>query len=394
MNWLSIKYFSFSFSIFLSSICITRSAVAQDAPPASKPETTAKTRSIMDQIFVSLTTVLPMSMDRNEYSSPANRDKISGELKKMNESTSALVEHTKKFEGSYGFVAKSMSRDIRDTYNWYQKGSYSESRYLLQQVSENCVSCHMKLPDPGHAPKMDQFFKETSIAKLAPPERARLQVALRQFDDALKTWEDMFASHRKPNELFAMDALTEYLKVAIRVKSDPARAEKTLTALTKRTDLLRFMQREVKSWKNSLVKLGPEVKKQGKELSRAAKIVQTARLNMDYPLDRTGLVDFIVASSLLNRTLNEGKPSKDDQSHAYYLLGLTETLIGRNTWLTQTDFYFEAAIRTAPKSKYAQLAFDALEQQLLLEYSGSGGINIPDDIRANLEELRALVSKT
>lgn len=389
LSWTASYSVCFVFVTAISSFAITNHVNADD----TSKETTAKTRSIMDQIFASLTTVLPISMDRDEYANPANRDKILAELKKMNDSTKSLVDHTKKFEGSYGFIAKSMARDIRDTYNWYKKGSHSESRYLLHQVSENCVSCHLKLPDPGHAPKMDQFFKEATIAKLPPPERARLQVALRQFDEALKTWEGMFTTHGKPGELFAMDALSEYLKVAIRVKSEPKRAEKTLTALNKRADLPRFMQREVKAWITSLIKLGPEVTKTGNELNRAAKIIQTARLSMDYPLDRTGLVDFIVASSLLNRTLNNEKISKEDQSQAYYLLGLTETLIGRSTWLTQTDYYFEAAARIAPKSKYARLAFDALEQQILLEYSGSGGINIPDDIRANLEELRALVAK-
>jgi hypothetical protein len=77
----------------------------------------------------------------------------------------------------------------------------------------------------------------------------------------------------------------------------------------------------------------------------------------------------------------------------YYLLGLTESLIGRTTWLTQTDYYFEASVRAAPKSKTASKALDALEQQILMEYSGSGGTNIPDDIQANLDDLRNLVRR-
>ena len=152
----------------------------------------AATRSIMAKIFSSLTTVLPLSMNGKEFSDPKNRDKILAELRNMRDGTNALVDHTKSLDGSYEFIAKSMSRDIKDIYNWYDKGATSESRYLLQQVSENCISCHMKLPDPGHAPRMDHFFKEVSVSKLSPPEKARLQIALRQFDDALVTWEDMF----------------------------------------------------------------------------------------------------------------------------------------------------------------------------------------------------------
>lgn len=377
---------------FLIALIITKSfSVA--ASESSVPKDQAETRSIMAQIFSSLTTVLPMSMDSAEFSDPKNRDKILGELRKMRDGTSSLVAHTKRFDGSYGFIAKSMSRDIKDIYNWFDRGAYSESRYLLQQVSENCVSCHMKLPDPGHAPRMDHFFKEVAVSKLSAPERARLQVALRQFDEAMATWEEMFKTWPKPSELFAMDALPEYLKVAIRVKEDPKRALNTLEALSKRNDLPKFMEREVTAWKTSLKKLAPEVSKKGNELQRSETIIQSARRTMEYPMDRTGLVDYIVASGLLNRFLQDKSLKPNQTAEAYYSLGITESLIGRSTWLTQTDYYFEAAVRTAPKSKVATKAFDALEQQILMEYSGSGGTHIPDDVQANLEELRGLVKR-
>lgn len=353
----------------------------------------AATRSIMAQIFSSLTNVLPLSMSNKEFSDPKNRDRILADLRNMRDGTSALVEHTKKLEGSYGFIAKSMSRDIKDIYTWYDKGALSESRYLLQQVSENCVSCHMKLPDPGHAPRMDHFFKDVNVNKLSPPEKARLQVALRQFDDALGTWEEMFKTWPKPNELFAMDTLPEYLKVVIRVKKDPKRAIMALDGLGKRTDIPTFMAREVASWKASLKKLAPELSKSGGELSRANKIVQNARTSMEYPMDRTALVDFIVASGMLNAYMQNKKISAENTAQAYYLLGVTESLIGRSTWLTQTDYYLEASVRANPKSKTALKALDALEQQILMEYSGSGGTNIPDDVQSNLDDLRNLVKR-
>lgn len=365
-------------------------AFAGESDTAKTDADIAKTRSIMAQIFSSLTTVLPLSFDRAEYSSAANREKILNELKKLNDSTKTLVSHIQAFDGSYGFIAKSMSHDLRDVYNWYQKGSYSESAYLLQQVTENCSSCHMKLPDPGHAPKLEQFFNDVNVAKFSPPERARLQVALRQFDAAIKTWEDLFSTSKKPAELLVMDAITEYLKVMIRVKSDPDRALKTVTALSQRKELPKFLVRETAAWKKSLGKLKSELTQKGSEIKRAEKILKTAQRSMDYPMDRTGLVDYIVASSLLNRRINDGKTTSSEKAEAYYYLGVTEALIGRNAWITQVDYYYEAAVRAAPKSKYAALAYEALEQQVMMEYSGSSGLDVPDDIRANLEELRAL----
>jgi hypothetical protein len=190
-----------------------------------------------------------------------------------------------------------------------------------------------------------------------------------------------------------MDTLPEYLKVVIRVKGDMKRALATLDGLIKRNDLPKFMSREITTWKSSLTKLSGEMAKSGHELTRASKIIQNARRTMDYPMDRSGLVDYITASALLNKFMDQKALTAQQTSEGYYLLGVTEALIGRSTWLTQTDYYFEAAVRASPKSASAFKAFDALEQQILMEYSGSGGTNIPEDIQANLEELRGLVKK-
>lgn len=374
-------------ALALSAAFGARSMAA--APEPTKGE--VETRKIMAGLFSSLTTVLPLSLNSAEFSDPKNRDKILSELDKMRESANSFVNHTKRFDGSYGYIAKSMATDLRDIYGWYKKGSTSESRYLLQQVTDNCVSCHLKLPDPGHAPRMDAFFKDASIAKLSGPDKVRLQVALRQFDDALVTWEDLFKTWPNPAELFAMDTLPEYLKVLIRVKGDTNRAGKTLEAISQRVDLPKYMNREVTAWKASLVQLSAVMGKTGTELARAEKIVKNARDRMEYPMDRAGLVDFIVASGLLNRYLLDKKLKADDISASYYLLGITETLIGRSTWLSQTDYYFEAAIRAAPKSKSGKKAYDALEQQVIMQNSGSAGMNIPDDVQENLEELRKMV---
>lgn len=402
---LSSKHISISVAlcgaILVPSITFSKDEKKASKTPAktddiSLTKNPVETRHIMTQMFTALTTVLPLSLD-DSFSKPENREKILTELKRLRDSTEPLQSHTKPFEASFGYIAKAMERDIKDTYSRYQHGSYNEARFLLHQLSENCVSCHVKLPDPGHAPNMSQFFKDVNIAKLPPPERAKLQLALRQFDDAQKTWEDFFKT-RPASELFAMDAVTEYLKVMIRVKQDPERAVQTLKSIAAKGNIPKATKRDVDSWIKSLESLKTEGQKSAKspsedELTRGRKIVEDAKKRMAYPMDRSGLVDFIVASGLLNRYLNEStsKPTPDQRAEAFYLLGTTESLIGRSTWLSQTDFYYESAIRAAPKSKSAGLAYDALEQQVMLEYSGSGGIHVPEDVRANLDELHRLV---
>jgi hypothetical protein len=384
-------------SLIGAALLFASMSLAAETPKAvdskSEEAKTVEARSIMSPLFSSLTRVMPLSMSYDEFSSPKNQEKIKADLKIMSDSSAALIEHAKKMHSSYAFIAESMARDTRDILSWYEKGSFQESKYLLHQLSENCISCHAKLKDPGHAPPMENFFKDVNIAQLSPAEKARLQVALRQFDEALTTWETLIETWPRPGELIAMDALNEYLKVAIRVKWDAKRPLKTLDKLAARTQLPRFMTKDIHSWRASLVKLGPELDKKSNGVKRGSSIIRAAQKRMEYPLDRSGLVDFIVASALLNRELSSTKLTPNEESEALYMLGITETLIGRSAWLTQTDYFMEAAIRISPKSKFAAMAYDALEHHILLEYSGSGGIHVPDDIQRNLETLRKMVQK-
>ena len=46
----------------------------------------------------------------------------------------------------------------------------------------------------------------------------------------------------------------------------------------------------------------------------------------------------------------------------------------------------------APRSPHAEKAYALLEEYTVLGYSGSGGIHVPPDVQARLDELYALVA--
>ena len=128
-------------------------------------------------------------------------------------------------------------------------------------------------------------------------------------------------------------------------------------------------------------------------LERARALIARARTLSGSPSGREGLVHWIVASSLLNRYV-EGRPERsEDLAEAYWLLGLAEARIGHSPWLSQAEYYLEAAVRSAPASSSAREALAMLEWHLAVEYTGSGGEAIPTDVRANLDALRTLVTE-
>jgi hypothetical protein len=352
--------------------------------PATKP--------IMDAIFASLTKVLPISLDGEAFEKESNRAQVSAALKELSDNAGVLEAHGRSKDKSFEFVAKSMANDARDIWRWYSRGSWGEARYLLHNLTENCISCHAKLPATVKFPPAEAFFRNAEIAKLPAIERAQLLMATRQFDAAIQVYEELIRSPQtRPAELVMMDAFTDYLKLCIRVKEDMKRPIPVLEFMANRKDLPHFVDLQLSDWISSLRSFAQRPPVKGSDLVIGRSLITAAQKRMEFKVDRSGLVDYIVASKYLNRFVaSHDKPSAQ-LAEAYWLLGITESMIGRSYWLSQTEFYLETAVRMAPKASFAKKAYALLEEQAVMEYSGSSGTNIPDDVQRMLDELKELI---
>ena len=226
---------------------------------------------------------------------------------------------------------------------------------------------------------------------LMPVERARLEVASRQFDAALTTYEQLFtAGQLSPTRLDLEGLITDYLIVAVRVKGELQRPQPTLRGLEKRSETPLYLRRNLETWRADLADLTsrPGV---GSELDQARALVEEAEGRNAFPADRQGLILDLVASGMLYRFVERQSEPSEELAEAYYLLGLTETRISRSYWLSQSDFYLETAIRMAPTTPVATQAYALLEEQTLFGYTGSSGLHVPDYVLRHLEELRSLI---
>jgi hypothetical protein len=118
--------------------------------------------------------------------------------------------------------------------------------------------------------------------------------------------------------------------------------------------------------------------------------------------DRRALIHYLAASSLLHRFVAERGPgaakasphAKEEVAEAYVLLGLIESRIGRALWPWQAEHLLETAIRLVPGTPTARRAWELLEEFVVSGYSGSEGLQLPEDEAAKLEELRVLAGAT
>lgn len=357
-------------------------------PEADDRETT---RARMRDIFESIRVLLPLSVRKDAFAAPENRATVEQALVALEQNADALAEHAHSDDPARRHLGGSLSTDAGQALLLYRSQQFDESAFQIQQTTENCVACHTKHRGTGNVPVARHFVDKSALRALPLAERARLEVATRQFDEAADSYEKLLASP-KVHAGDLVGPLGDYLTLMVRVEDDYARARKTLDRFARRPDLWRHLRHDVESWSRALRELAP-YRDLPPNLASARSLIERARQLQTVPADRGGWIHYLVASSVLQRFLALPPPSARDAAEAYYMLGLCETHIGDRQWISQADLYLESAIRLAPKEPFAAEAYLLLEEDTLVGYTGSSGANLPDSVASHLEELRALVDR-
>lgn len=360
-------------------------------PAHAQGEAKQATRARMTELVEALRIALPLSLSAEQFAAEANRARLEAALRRLRDGAGGLADHGRASDVGFSHLSSTLARDAMDIHHRFVTGHVDEARFLLGELSNDCVACHARLPYGEDSEIGRSLWNSVDAGSLPLDQRVRLQVATRQFGPALESYESLLAGNAvAPAELDLGGYLSDYLAVAIRVRGDLPRARRHLEAWRRRPDLPAYLQDLATIWIDALGKLDKPTKK-GEEVARAKQVLEEATAVRRFPADRAGLVHDLVASGLLHRRVTElGKPTPE-AAEAYYLLGVTELRIGSSYWLTEPESYLEAAIRAAPGKPAARQAYVVLEESTLLGYTGSGGEGeMPPEVSRWLAELRRL----
>jgi hypothetical protein len=362
-------------------------AAAEDAELAS-------TQARMGEMVEALRVALPLSLDPEQFAAEANRARLEQALRRLRDGATAFSDHARGRDVGFAHLASALARDAHEIQHRFEVGRFDEARFLLGELAGDCVSCHSRLPYHKSSELGRSLWNAVDASALPLDERVRLQVATRQFDLALQSYESLLGGElMTPAQLDLGGYLADYLAITIRVRGELARARRHLDAFGKRSDVPAYLAELVSTWTAALATLDVPTPP-GDEVARARSVLQEAAQVRRFPADRAGLVHDLVASGLLHRAVSAaGKPTANS-ADAYYLLGVTELRIGSSQWLTEPEAYLEAAIRAAPGSPPARRAYVVLEESTLLGYTGSGGEGeLPPEVASWLAELRRLATQ-
>jgi tetratricopeptide (TPR) repeat protein len=348
----------------------------------------------MQELFRELSLVYRLSLDETLYQDPANRDQILTALYALAANAGQLGGHGSELNACDDFHRRSLVRDTNEAVMRYRQGQFEGSRFLVDELTKSCFCCHSQLPEERRFELGRKFIEGIDVETLTVEHRACLLVAMRQFDAALDTYEELFTSPAVSAGRIAMSgAFEDYLKICLRVKNDYDRAIAAFETFRRRPDLPQFLDSRLDRWLVDLMELKKaEATEPSDPLYRGRVLVRDAQYRSAFPNDPQGTVRFIAASGHLYRNLRTVPKDPNRLSETYYLLGVAESHISPSYWRSEADYLLETAIRTAPASVYGRMAYNFLEEYTVSGYTGSSGVNIPPDVQARLDELRSLVN--
>ena len=364
-------------------------AVALAAAVAHSAAGEAEPRNVMHDIFDAFAQLLPIALDDDRYLEEETQRKMGELLDGLIAASDGLSEHAGERDADFQYHAEALAADVVEAHERHERGLPEEARFFVITATQNCVSCHTRLPKARDFPLAPRLTKSSAISTLDGAERALFRVATRSFDEALDEFEAFLLDPgTHPLRVAQSDTLEQYLVTALRVQRDPERASRFLGQLRRRDDVPEAFHAMVELWRTDLATYASALVGEP-DLAFARAIVTGAP-----PAEtRDALARDIVASSILLRWIDARKDDARARSEAYYWLGVIGDRHSISFWRPETAVHLERAIRLAPDAPYAELALERLRSHWHFHYGGSSGSHLTAEHMHTLDLLRDLISQ-
>lgn len=371
-----IKKLALAWTVLL----ISNPVLAKDkakAPKASKEAPKSSTKSIMDSIFSDIQELLPLSLNDSGFADPRNKADIESRLSHLASNADTLQNHAGQKSATFKHLAKSLSEDARKANEQFGLKHFGSAAFLITNMTNTCTSCHSRIPSLKDAPKPGDFLKKIDVEHLGIAEKVRILMVSRQFDTALDEIEKFFAtSNDALAGAYHSGLLIDYLTLTLRVRPDINRAIKNIKILVDKNKEPLGLSSDLSEVFSSLDQIShldlP------KDLMAAGRmVIEKAKKDEQ----DSGMLPFLLVSSRYFNTFLESNPTNDlELAEVYYYLGLTASRSNASFWTSESQAMWEYSIEKAPASKWAKLSLDRLCDQITWEYSGSMGVDIPEDV--------------
>lgn len=358
------------------------------SPEAVKPGGTTW-KSQMKSLEASLNELYPLAFDAKKFNAPENEAKIEKNLTRLRD-LAREVNHspmTQMSDPSLQFISIDFKEQLDLTWASFVDKKKEFARFNVLHLSSYCIECHTR---NSYGPSFGYEKLSSQLQSLSVLERAEYLTATRHFDEALKLYNEYFKESKNSyNDFFkAEKAAQEALAITVRFQKNKDNAEKFVKSIQSAQNLPLYLKRSLDLWLKDIESWKKEKKSMLSPLAIRKRLDQANVRRFEGGTLASEVLVLRSLSDLHDLLLKPLKP--EELSEVLYLLGLAYSQTEGSLFLSLDEKYFETCIRRNPKSPWAKKCFEKLEENLVMDYSGSAGVFIPVEVKNRLEELRKL----
>ena len=348
----------------------------------------------MQELKAALTNLLPLAASQKSSGDPKNKSTIENEMTKLSRESTVISKHVSlpSMDPSVRFLSGAFSEDVKRIESSFRAGKTEFARYDLINLTAYCIECHTR---DSSGPNFASEKLAKAIQGLNPLERAEYEIAIRQYDGALKDLKSLIRSNlEEKGNLFLVDkAVRLALAITVKYLSDPSKALEVIEILEQSKNTPYFLKQNAASWRGNLVQWKRE-KPLGKEsnsskLNRIQRELAKASQQDTLSVERGGDIVYLRSLAELHDVLGK-KLSKDELGQTMLLVGQAYEAIRDLDFLNLNENYFENCVRMVPHSSWSSKCFKKYEESIYFGYSGSSGVQIPIEEQLKLRELQSL----
>jgi hypothetical protein len=338
-------------------------------------------RSEMNSLLRPFRAIQPYIASEERFLDPEQRDVVSQIIQDLRTNFHKLENIPSKYHALPGFDenVRAVADLLDDSGRRFNEGKTSYAWWRLRKLPSDCFTCHATY-------KVENRYSNAAVIdpSLDPLNRARFLLATRQFKEAQEAF--LAVLRNRDYRLQFNEALRSLVLITTRISRDPTEGAEQLRDIVRSSSLPDEDAREALQWAAELDSWGREKSALQPHAMRLAEqlIERGSKDTPDMPQNDVALLR---GTAIIHQQLEEGKVPKELRPRALYLLGFAYTklpLFFSESW---AEMYLERCITEFPGTALAKKAYAVYREQIIDDYTGTAGTDIPAEIQLHLEEL-------
>lgn len=276
--------------------------------------------------------------------------------------------------------SKALFRSLKSQAQTASLASKSYQQQLARSITQTCVACHTS----GTSSKQASFFTGSELSpglkRAEVLDQAYFYIATRNFSEGIKILQGLVES---PKESYVNKTKAIYTLLSTWIQEgNPKDAIVFLESAKSKKALPSYLNEPAIQWLADLkFWQARSAKFSSKQWMKKASSIGI------YPGDERARVSWMITSAMLRKNAKMNKDAKDllDLGRIYQGLSL-------NQLPEMPGLYFEACIYMDPKSTTAKNCYIEYEKEVIFSFSGSAGVDLPEDVQKHLDSLRKMVT--